>query len=78
MNNNTDSESKARKSWYMQNFFKKIDIFGKPLPSFNLKGETKVPTLAGGLVTFMIICVFLTYGCLKFFHLIERANPAFS
>ena len=46
------------------------------MPTFNLKGESTVATLTGGICTFMIICVFLTYGSLKLIHLIEKHNPS--
>ena len=59
----------------MPNGLKKIDLFAQPLPAFNLKGETTVPTLTGGICTFLIICLFLTYGGLKFIHLMEKHNP---
>ena len=63
------------KSWYMSNVLKKIDLFGRPLPSFNLKGETVIPTLTGGICTFLFICLLLAYGSLKFIDLIEKRNP---
>ena len=69
------TSSKVGKSWYMPNVLKKIDIFGQPLPAFNLKGQTEIPTLTGGLCTFIIFCVFIAYGSLKFVHLIEKRNP---
>ena len=69
------TSSKVGKSWYMPNVLKKIDIFGQPLPTFNLKGETAIPTLTGGIVTFLILIVFLAYSCLKFLHLINKHNP---
>ena len=67
--------SKVSKSWYMPNVLKKLDIFGQSVPSFNLKGENNIPTLTGGVGTFLIICVFLAYGSLKFTHLMEKRNP---
>ena len=78
INKKSSAAFKVGKSLFMQNFLKRIDIFGQSLPTFNLKGETTVPTLTGGLCTFLIICVFLTYGSLKFVHLIEKHNPQFS
>ena len=66
------------KSFFMQSFIKRIDIFGKSVPTFNLKGENTVQTLTGGLFTFFMLCVFFTYGCLKFVHLMERHNPQLS
>ena len=56
----------------------RIDVFGKPLPAFNLGGEDTVHTLTGGIFTFIIILILVTYGGLKFVHLIERHNPLVS
>ena len=52
----------------------KIDIFGRPLPTFNLNSDTEVNTVTGGLVTFAIIIMVLCYGSLKFYHLISKHN----
>ena len=67
--------TKVSKSWHMRNVLKKIDVFGEPLPAFNVKGETVITTLTGGIVTFLMIIIFLTYGSLKFIDLIENPNP---
>ena len=56
--------------------FKRIDAFGKPLPSFNLKGKEKVNTIVGGFITLMIFLTIFSYGALKFSNLITKPNPA--
>ena len=66
---------KVSKSWHMPNVLKKIDIFGEPLPGFNLKGDTAIPTLTGGICTFLILIIFIAYGSLKFIHLKDKRNP---
>ena len=62
----------------MHSLLKKFDIFGKPLPLFNLKGEVTVHTLAGGVLTFIIIVVVLIYSTIKMMHLFDRHNPQIS
>ena len=62
----------------MRSVLHKADIFGEPLPTFNLKGETHVNTITGGLCTFFIIITCLAYGSLKFVHLIDKTNPQLS
>ena len=52
-----------------------IDIFGEPLPTFNLKGKTHVFTATGGIFTIILAIVFLGYTLVKFEHLIEYKNP---
>ena len=52
-----------------------IDGFGADVPSFNLKGETKVNTLLGGVVTALILLLTLGYSILKAIQLTSRSNP---
>ena len=75
MTKKSNAPSKVSTAWHMPNVLKKIDIFGEPLPGFNVKGETAIPTLTGGICTFLIIIIFISYGSLKFIHLMEKRNP---
>ena len=59
----------------MHSLLKRIDVFGKPLPTFNMNGDTQVHTMTGGLLTFFITIIILTYGTLKFIHLVDKHNP---
>ncbi len=52
-----------------------MDIFGAPLPTFNLKGETHVNTATGGILTIFLTIVFLGYASVKLQHLIDSKNP---
>ena len=55
--------------------FKKIDAFGQPLPSFNIKGKERVNTIVGGFCTLILFMTILSYGMLKFSNLITKPNP---
>ena len=55
---------------------KRMDIFGFDIPTFNIKGESKVMTVSGGLLSFLVGIVFLIYGSLKLSHLIDNHNPS--
>ena len=55
-----------------------MDIFGVDLPTFNIKGESKVMTVAGGLLSFFVGVIFFIYGSLKLSHLLDKYNPAIS
>ena len=59
----------------IQEVFKKIDIFGAKLPSFNIKGETQVRTVTGGLLTSVLIVIFIGYATVKLTHLLDKKNP---
>ena len=65
-------------SWGMHKVLKKIDAFGEPLPSFNIKGKDHVYTLGGGVITMLITIVVLAYAAVKFEHLTSRYSPNMS
>ena len=54
---------------------KKIDIFGAPIPTLNLRGERSVNTAVGSMVSILVFTTTLLFGLLKLQHLIERKNP---
>ena len=64
--------------WTLNKFIQRIDIFGTDLPMFNLKGESKVFTLVGGVFTVIIVCIWLVYATIKFEHMITKHNPLIS
>ena len=70
------SRSGAKEAkWKIGSFVKNIDGFGQALPSFNLKGETKVNTVFGGTITVLILSLTVTYAILKCIQLLNRENP---
>ena len=58
--------------------FKKMDIFGKELPSFNLKGKDRVHTIFGGFCTLILLVTIFQYGTLKMTSLITKTQPRMS
>ena len=54
---------------------KTIDMFGAPLPGFNLGGEDTIKTYCGGLLSSFIIMITLLFASLKLNHLLSRYNP---
>ena len=61
--------------WKIGAILKNIDGFGQEIPSFNLKGETRVNTFFGGVITLLIMTLTLAYAILKGIHLLHRTNP---
>lgn len=53
----------------------KVDIFGKPIPSFNVGGKEKVTTVFGGMVTVAIMVFAVGYFASKLRSVIEQDNP---
>ena len=58
--------------------FKTIDLFSKDLPGFTLKGEHKVRTNPGAVLTIILLTIVFLYGLLKFIQLEARDNPNIS
>ena len=52
-----------------------MDIFGKQLPSFNLKGNEIVKTNFGAALTLFLGGIVLLYAVVKFIQLESRENP---
>lgn len=52
-----------------------VDIFGAPLPSFNLQGASAVKTNAGGCFTLVIMTITLLFGLRKIQEMFMRKNP---
>ena len=55
-----------------------MDAFGKNLPTFNIKGNDRVDTIAGGFFSIILYMIVFMYGILKFSHMISRQNPNIS
>ena len=68
----------AGPSWHISNALTNLDFFGKDLPTFNIKGEGRVNTVFGGMVTSSIIMLTLAYTLLKFSDLYTKDNPVVS
>ena len=49
-------------SWSVTNFLSQCDIFGQPVPAFNIKGKEKVTTAVGGFLSTFILAVTLGYS----------------
>ena len=61
--------------WHMGKVFASIDGYAKPIPSFNLQGETTVQTVWGGFWTFVVLTFSFLYAGVKASHLAEKRNP---
>lgn len=61
--------------WRASNFIRDMDSFGKEVPSFNVKGETHVNTVPGGLMNLLILAATLGYAITKFADLATGKDP---
>ena len=55
-----------------------IDLFKKQLPTFNMRGRSFVPSIAGGVLSFAIGFIMLMYATIKCVQMLSRANPNIS
>lgn len=55
-----------------------FDMFGQPLPTFNVRGEEFLKTKFGAFVTMLLITSIMIYGMLKFIQMESRANANIS
>ena len=65
-------------SWHIGNKLQGIDMFGREVPSFNLRGETHINTKVGGLVSVVILITTLMYTAIKLELLYSRKDPTIS
>ena len=56
-------------------FMKNLDMFEKPIPTFNIGGKTSVKTVMGSCCSVFIMMMTFAYGLLKLEHLIAHKNP---
>ena len=59
----------------MFHFLKEFDIFGRDIPSFNINGKNTIQTIPGVIVSIVIGLLTLSFGILKFEHLVRRKQP---
>ena len=52
-----------------------IDMFGEPLPTFNIKGQSDVRTHCGGCLSTLVILTATAFAIVKLQHLLEKHNP---
>ena len=59
----------------MPKFLKSVDMFGAPIPNFNMRGRAEVKTSRGACISIVIFTLTLLFGLLKLQHLFLRKNP---
>ena len=50
-------------------------MFGTEVPTFNMKGQTKVKTACGACVSILIFITTLAFALVKMDHLVKHKNP---
>ena len=69
------SSARPRSDSSFPKVLRKVDIFGAPLPSFNLNGAEAVKTNIGGCISLLIITITLLFGLRKIQEMLMRRNP---
>ena len=63
---------------FIPRFIKDLDMFGQPMPGFNINGRSVVKTSFGACVSTIILVLTGMFALLKFRHLVEHKNPSLS
>ena len=74
-NSKRKEKKKGESPWLIMNFLRRIDNFGYPLPGFNIKGEDRVKTAFGGIMTATVIILTIVYFFNKFNTIADKKNP---
>lgn len=67
---------REKPAWAIGNVMRHLDSFGKDIPTFNLRGKSRINTVCGGVVTVMILILVFIYSSIKAVDFFERRNPA--
>ena len=60
----------------MQKILKRFDMFGIPLPMFNIDGEQKVRTYTGCIASLLIMYLTFVFALLKLQKFASRSTPS--
>ena len=69
---------RARPAWAIGNIMRQLDTFGQDIPTFNLRGENRINTVCGGVLTTMICTIVLIYCSVKGVDFFDKRNPQIS
>ena len=69
--NPASSQRHGEKPWHMGRVVSRLDSFGSAVPSINIRGETSVNTLCGGVLTGLILMITLTFAAHKATELVN-------
>ena len=51
-----------------------MDVFGAPVPSFNIKGESYIGTITGGLCSILLGVIAVLFASLKLQIMLSRSD----
>ena len=69
-----NDKAKRRRSRFIEQT-EKIDVFGEPMPGFNLNGRDAVTSQVGVFASIIMICLVLVFMTVKFMVLAQRKAP---
>ena len=71
----TNSRTKLRPYWHVENVLRGQDAFGKEIPAFNLDGMSTIQTVPGGLLSALIFATVTSYAIGTLIEVFERSDP---
>ena len=75
LNEGTQKLESYASKFTLDNTLEALDLFKRPLPAFNMRGRTHVPSLCGAFVSVLMCLVVTVYGLSKFIQMMSRNNP---
>ena len=72
------STGSKKKNKGLLTHMKRYDMFGRSVPSFNIKGDETLKTNLGAALTMILLAIVLLYSSVKFIELESRNNPNIS
>lgn len=57
------------------NLVDQLDLFAQPLPSFQIRGRSSIPSAFGVLMSVLFFATAFIYSSVKFIELSGRSNP---
>lgn len=61
--------------WHISNVIRSADVFGRNVPTFNIKGDENVRTFFGGAFTVGLMVLATVYALVKLQDLVTGDNP---
>ena len=66
---------RSRPAWAFGNVMKGLDTFGFDVPTFKMRGKSRIDTLCGGVVSVIIFILVIIYSSIKAVDFFDRRNP---
>ena len=74
-NDQSNSTAFSESRWSVMNYLQSLDMFGQPIPAFNIKGKDQVQTVVGGFLSAVVMTLTLGFAIIGMHDLISKSDP---